>query len=182
MLDDAFANFKREIQAGKIEIALLELFDDAERVQIVIETAAVRTHQFVELAFAGMAERGMPDVMDESERFGKLGVQPQRCGDGAGNLCNFQRVRQAIAEMVRIARGENLRLGFQAAKSAGMDDAIAIARVDAAVRMGRLGITPAAGEFRAHRPGSRSGNWFDGPLRYIPAASRDFLCAERIRI
>src|SRR2546430_10774795 len=40
MLDDAFANFKRKIQPGKIEIALLELFHDAERVQIVIETPA----------------------------------------------------------------------------------------------------------------------------------------------
>src|SRR5260370_12557582 len=71
MLDDAFANFKRKIQPGKIKIALLELFDDAERVQIVIETAAVRAHQFVRLAFAGMAERGMANVVDESERFGK---------------------------------------------------------------------------------------------------------------
>src|SRR5260370_14271118 len=32
MLDDAFANFKRQIQAGKIEITLLELFDDTQRV------------------------------------------------------------------------------------------------------------------------------------------------------
>src|SRR5258705_8994663 len=31
MLDDAFANFKREIQPGVFEVALLELFDDAER-------------------------------------------------------------------------------------------------------------------------------------------------------
>ncbi len=84
--------------------------------------------------------------------------------------------------MVRITRGENLRLGFQATKSAGMDDAIAVTRVDAAVRMGRLGITPAAGLFRTHRPWSRSGNWFDGQLRYIPAGPRKFLCAERIRI
>src|SRR5882762_7396289 len=29
MLDDAFANFKRKIQSGKIKIALLKLFDDA---------------------------------------------------------------------------------------------------------------------------------------------------------
>ena len=32
MLDDTFANFKRKIQTWKIEIALLELFDDAEGV------------------------------------------------------------------------------------------------------------------------------------------------------
>src|SRR6266851_1851567 len=182
MLDDAFANFKREIQAGKIKVALLELFDDTERVEIVIETAAPRAHQFVELAFAGMAERRMANIVDKSKRFGKLGVQPQRRGDGTGNLCDFQCVRQAIAKMVGVARGENLRLGFKTAKSAGMDDAIAVTRVDTAVRMGRFGIAPAAGLSRAHRPGSRSGNWFDGPLRHIPAAPREFLGAERIRI
>ncbi len=154
MLDDAFANFKGEIQAGKIKVALLELFDDTKRVQIVIETAALRAHQFVELAFAGMAEWRMADVVNESERFGKLSVQFQSGGDGPGNLRNFQRVRQAIAEMVRVARGENLRLGFEAAKSAGMNDAVAVTRVGTAVRMGRLGVAPAAGLFRAHRPGS----------------------------
>src|SRR6266581_2451694 len=169
MLDDALANFKREIQAGKIEVTLLELFNDAQRVQIVIETAAAHEHQLVELPFPGMAERRMADVVDESERFGKLGVQSQRRGDGAGNLRDFQRVRQAITEMVRIARSENLRLGFKAAKSAGMDDAIAVARVVTAVRMGRLRMAPAAGLFHAHRPGSKSGNRFDGPLRHIPA-------------
>src|SRR5260370_27992029 len=129
VLDDAFTNFKREIQAGKIEVTLLELFDDAQGVQIVIETAAARAHQFVELPFAGMAQLRMADVMDESERLGKLGVQSQRCGDGAGNLRDFQCVRQAITEMVRIARSGNLRLGVKASKSSVMDDAIAFARV-----------------------------------------------------
>src|SRR5216684_9146387 len=39
MLDDTLANFKSEIQAWKIEIALFELLNDAQRVQIVIEKA-----------------------------------------------------------------------------------------------------------------------------------------------
>jgi hypothetical protein len=110
----------------------------------------------------------MPDVMDKSERFGKLRVQSQRGSNGAGNLDDFQRMRQAIAEMVRVARGEYLRLRFEAAKRAGMDDAIAVTRVVTAVRVGRLRITPAAGPLRARRPGSRSVDWFDGSLRQIP--------------
>src|SRR6266478_6470216 len=110
MLDDAFANFKSEIQAGKIEIALFELLDDAQRVQIVIEMAAVRLHQFIKLSFAGVTEGRMADVVDESEGFGKLGVQAQRGSDGARDLRDFERVRQAVAEMVGIARGEDLRL------------------------------------------------------------------------
>src|SRR5258708_20254849 len=93
--------------------------------QIVIETAALRAHQIVELAFAGMAERRMANIVDESERFRKFGVHPKRGGDGAGNLCDFQRMRQAIAKMVGIARGENLRLGFKPAKSAGINDTVA---------------------------------------------------------
>ncbi len=129
-----------------------------------------------------MAERRVADVVDERERFSKVGVQSQRRGDGAGDLGNFERVRQTIAEMIRVACSENLRLGFQATKSAGMDDAIAVARIGTAVRMGRFGIAPAAGLFRAHCPGSRSGNWFDGPLRNIPAEPRNFVCAERIKI
>jgi len=131
-------------------------------------------HQFVEFAFAGMTKRRVADVVHEGKGFNKLGVQSQRGGDGAGNLCYFQRVRQPIAEMVRVTRGENLRLGFQSAKSTGMDDAVAVPRVGTAVRMGRFGIAPAARLFRAHRPGSRSRNWFDKPLRHIPAEPRHF--------
>src|SRR6267143_375676 len=78
MFDDAFANFKAEIQAGKIEIALFELLDDAQRVQIVIEMAAVRAHQFVELSLAGVTKGRMADIVDESKRFGELGVQAKR--------------------------------------------------------------------------------------------------------
>src|SRR5438046_2033834 len=77
MLDDAFANFKCKIQPRKIEVPLLELFDDTQRMQIVIETAALFAHQFVKFAFAGVAEWRMTDVMDKSERFGKLRVQTQ---------------------------------------------------------------------------------------------------------
>src|SRR5260370_38628707 len=84
--------------------------------------------------------------------------------------------------MVRIARGENLCLGFQTAKSAGMDDAIAVARVGTTVRVGRFNRAPAAGLLRAHRPGSRRGNWFDGPLRHISADPRECLGVERIRL
>src|SRR5467141_307999 len=103
--------------------------------QIVIKTAALRAHQFVELPFAGMAGRRMANIVDESERFRKFGVQPKRGGDGAGNLCDFQLMRQTIAKMVGISHGENLRLSFKAAKSAGMNYAVAVTRIGTAVRM-----------------------------------------------
>jgi len=44
MLDNALADFKGEIQAREFEIGALELFDDAERLKIVIETRAMGAH------------------------------------------------------------------------------------------------------------------------------------------
>ena len=64
MFDDAFAHFKSEIEAGKIKIALLEMFDDTKRVQIVIEVPAIRPHQFVQLGFARVPERRMANIVN----------------------------------------------------------------------------------------------------------------------
>src|SRR5207249_11649469 len=86
-------------------------------------------------------------------------------------------MRQAIAGMVRIARSESLRLGIEAAKRTGMDNPIAVTRVVTAVRGRLLGITPPAGPFGEHRPGSRTGDWFDGPLRHVAAELRE--CSAR---
>src|SRR2546429_8245814 len=77
-------------------------------------------------------------------------------------------MRQPIAKMVRVAGGENLGLGFEAAKGARMDDTVAVPRISAAVRMVRLGKTPSAGFFCAHGPRGRRGKSCDGPLHLDP--------------
>src|SRR6267142_5893276 len=41
MLDDAFTDFERQIQARKFQIALLEFLNNAQRVQVVIERTSV---------------------------------------------------------------------------------------------------------------------------------------------
>jgi len=135
MLDDTFANLECEIQSGKIEVAVLELHDDAERVQVVIKEAPMCIHEFVELAFASVAKGRMADIVNERESLGKFGVQAECRSDGAGDLRDFERVRQAIPEMVGKTRGEDLRFGFETAESAGMNDAVAVARVVTAIGM-----------------------------------------------
>ena len=45
--------------------------------------------------------------------------------------------------MIGEARGENLRLCFQPAESAGMDDAVAVARIVIAIGMRGFRVTPA---------------------------------------
>ena len=77
MFDDAFADFERQIEAGKFQIALLELLDDPQRLQIVIEAFPVRAQQFVELALSRVAEGRVPDVVDEGQGFGEIGVEFQ---------------------------------------------------------------------------------------------------------
>jgi len=59
VLDDPFANFKCEIQTGMSGIALLELFDDAQGMKIVVEACA--SDASGRLVYPrGMAESGWP--------------------------------------------------------------------------------------------------------------------------
>src|SRR5260221_5172010 len=128
MLDDALAHLKVKFQAGKIQIALLKLFHYPQRMQIVIERSAVRAHERVQLSLSRVTKWRMPDVVHQRQRLGKLGVESQRGRNRAGNLRNFQRVRQTIPEMVGETRGKYLCLRFQAAKCARMNNAVAIPR------------------------------------------------------
>src|SRR5260370_8863936 len=174
MLDYALAHLKGKIQARKIQIALLELFDNAQRVQIVIERTAVRSHERVQLPLSGVTKRGMGGVVHQREGFGKLGVEPQGGGHRASNLRHFQSVGQTIPEVVGETRGEYLRLGFQAAECTGMNDAVAISRVFTAVRMCRLRITPPSRMLRAHTPGRQCRSFFEGLLRLSASGSSEF--------
>ena len=56
---------KVRFSLGEIKITLLEMFDDIERVEIVIEPFAESAHAQVELFFSGVTKRRMPDVMHQ---------------------------------------------------------------------------------------------------------------------
>src|SRR5258708_36111839 len=86
MLNDSFTDLECQIEAGEIQVALLELFDDTKRVQIVIEPAAVRAHQLVKLAFPRVPERRGPDGMHPNPRPRGNGTRPQRARPGAAEL------------------------------------------------------------------------------------------------
>ena len=57
--------------------------------------------------------------------------------------------------MIGETRGENLRLCLKPAESAGMDDAIAVARVIIAIRMRSLRVAPAPRLADVHCIGSK---------------------------
>ena len=144
MFDDSFPHLKGEIQARKFEIALLEMLDDPQRVEIVIEKVAIGAHALIQLPLAGVAERRVADVVHEREGFSQIGIEMRAPSHRAGNLRHFQRMREAIAKMIGIAGGENLRFRFQAPESPRMDHAVAVAGVIVSVGMRWFRKAPAA--------------------------------------
>ena len=77
VLDDAFADFEGQVQAAEGGVALLEIFDDAEGVEVVVEEEAVLAHGGVESFFSGVAEGRVADVVDQRESFGEIDVEAE---------------------------------------------------------------------------------------------------------
>src|ERR1043166_5048716 len=74
MLDNSLAHFEGEIQAGELQIAVFELLDDTQRMEVVVKRCGMRLHEFIQLALAGVAKGRMTDVMDEGESFREFAV------------------------------------------------------------------------------------------------------------
>ena len=70
VLEDAFAAFEGEVEPAKLRVALLELVDHAQRLQVVLE-AAVLAHALVQRVLPGVAEGGVAEVVGEADRLGQ---------------------------------------------------------------------------------------------------------------
>ncbi len=103
--------------------------------QVVVKAKAILFEDFVQSAFAGMSKGRMTDIMHEGEGFAKVFIQPKGRGDCAGDLGDFHGMRQAAAEVVRIAVSKDLRFTRETAKGACVDDASTIALERGAVGM-----------------------------------------------
>src|SRR3569832_750439 len=97
MLDDAFANLERQVQAGERWIALFEFFNDTQSVKVVVEGEAMLAHLRVKRLLTGMSDRRVADVVHEGERFDEIAVDPELERNGARHLGDFDRVCQAVA-------------------------------------------------------------------------------------
>ena len=125
MLDDAFPRFEAEIEAIECGIALFELIDNAQALQVVFKTAVVG-HAIVQRILPGMTKRGVPQVMCQRDSFHQILVETQRAGDAAPDLGNLKAMRQTRAKQVTFVIDENLRLVFEATKCRGVNDAVAV--------------------------------------------------------
>src|SRR5262252_9945271 len=152
VLDQAFERLPGEVQSVESGIAFLERGDHAQCLRIVIEAAA-GGEAAIERALAGMAERGMAEVVGERQRLRQILVEPERARERAGNLRDLQRMGQTGAKMIAVVKDENLGLVREPPEGARMDDAVAIAAEDIAGRAHRLWVEPAAAPARSGRIG-----------------------------
>ena len=76
MLQDSVAHLDGQIQ-------ILEHFDHADRLPVVIESAV---HQLIQRGFAGMPERRMTEVVAQPDGFGEDFVEAKRFGDRTRDL------------------------------------------------------------------------------------------------
>jgi hypothetical protein len=74
VLEDALARFEHQVQAVEGAVALFEAIDDAQALQVVLE-AAMPLHALVERILAGVAERGMAEVVGQRDGFGQVVVE-----------------------------------------------------------------------------------------------------------
>ncbi len=151
MLDDALAHLKGQVQPRELHVLLLEFFNDAQRLQVVVEALRVAGHQPVEQFLARVPERRVAHVVDERQGLDQFRVQPQRLPHRAADLRHLERVRQAVAKMVRVTAREDLRLVLEPPESARVDDPVAVALVFAAVGVRRLGVAPPERAPHVHR-------------------------------
>src|SRR5947207_6277845 len=91
-----------------------------------------------------MSKRRMAQIVRERDCFRQILVQPQCTRDGAADRSHLDRMRQARAQMVARAVEKNLRLVFQAAERARMNDARTIALKFGAIGVTRLTVLPPA--------------------------------------
>lgn len=74
-------------------IALLKVFDDAQRMQVVIESAAMASQTLIQRALASMPKGWVANIVDQSKCLCEIFIQPKRSSNRASDLRYLDRVR-----------------------------------------------------------------------------------------
>src|SRR6185312_11970342 len=101
MLQDALATFERQIESAELGVALFELVDHTQRLQVVLE-ATVGAQTFVQRVLAGVAERRVAEIVREADGLCQLLVQAQRASGRARDLRDLDRMGDARAVEVAL--------------------------------------------------------------------------------
>ena len=138
VLGQPLERFPAKVEPVEIRVRSFQPADDANRVGVVVEPAGVGQRS-IERMLAGMAEGRVAKVVRKAQSFGEVLVEPERPGDRAADLRDFDAVGQAHTKMVAVGRDEHLGLVPQSPESDRMDDPVAVALEDVA-RAARAGV------------------------------------------
>ena len=113
-------------------------------------------HLGVQRLLAGVAERGVAEIVGERQGLGEILVEAERAADRARDLRHFEAVGQPGAVVVALVIDEDLGLVVQPAERGRMDDAVAVALKRRAHRMLGLRMEPPAALLRFRRIGRQT--------------------------
>src|SRR5205814_9610140 len=99
MLLQSFAELECQIQSGKIRIRVLEQFDHAQTLPVMLE-ATVVAHALSQNFFAGMSERSVAEIVRQCDRFGEIFIERERAGDRPTDRRDFDGMRQPRPQMI----------------------------------------------------------------------------------
>ena len=160
---DPIDHLEGEVQPSTVE---LETLDHAHA---LIDVGEAARQDRVQTFFAGVTERGVAQVVPESDGLGQVFVEAQGARHRPGDLRDLEGVRQPGAVVVTLRREEDLRLVLEPPEGLGVDDPVAVALVIGAQRTGLLGqdAAPASGRMGGARMQHRALD----PLGLLPNAS-----------
>jgi hypothetical protein len=105
----------------------------------------------IQRILSGMAERRMPEIMGERNRFNEIFVKLQAARDRTRDLRDLETVRQARAKQVTLVIDEDLGFVFETAEGGRMNDAIPVALKLRAADRRSFTFAPSARVLRADR-------------------------------
>src|SRR5690606_6600337 len=89
VLQDAFTGLEAKVKAIELGVALFELVDNSQALQVVLEASGIRRelfHTVVQLILPCMPERRVPQVVSQGDRFNQVFMQVQVARQRASNL------------------------------------------------------------------------------------------------
>jgi hypothetical protein len=126
VLDDPLANAQCKIQPTMCRIALLEVLNDPQRVQVVVESTPVTRKTPIQRSLPGMAKGRMSNIMNQRQRLGQIFVQSKRGSSSSSDLSHFNRMGKPAAKMVGGTAGKYLRLPRQTPERASLHNTLAV--------------------------------------------------------
>jgi hypothetical protein len=100
VLDDPLAHAERQIQAAMCGVTELKVFDNAERMKIMVKPSSMPAQTLVERPLTGMTKRRMSDVVDQRQSLRQVFIQSKLRSAGARNLRHFDGMGQAAAKVI----------------------------------------------------------------------------------